>query len=229
MTLEEAMKKRHMVRKYTDKPLPADVIKLLNDRVEADNKKYNLTIQLAVNDSSAFHAVIKLLLAKGVKNYFVLAGPNTPDLDEKLGYCGADLMLYAQTLGLNTWWVGGTFNRKKLNAAAGENKVIGVIAVGYGASQGTPHKSKAYEDIAVYEGKTPEWFYKGVEAVLLAPTALNKQAFQVTGSDTKVQITCSNGKFSGADLGLAKYHFELGAGIKNFQWDNDSQASKIRD
>ncbi len=221
MTMEEAMKKRHTVRKYTDISLESDVTEQLIHRIEENNDKFHLTIRLNTNDTSAFNALIKLFLAKGVKNYFVLSGPDSPNLDEKLGYCGADLMLYAQTLGLNTWWVGGTFNRKKLNEKAGKNKVIGIIAVGYGTNQGTAHKSKSYEDIASYDGKAPEWFRKGVEAVLLAPTALNKQAFSIKGYDRYVKITCDNGIFTGADLGLAKYHFELGAGMENFQWDTD--------
>lgn len=220
MTMEEAMKKRHTVRKYLDKPLPADVINLLNSRIEENNRRYNLAIKLHTNDSSAFGVVIKLVLAKGVRNYFVLAGPDTDNLDEKLGYSSADLMLYAQTLGLNTWWVGGTFNRRKVNAKAGEHKAIGVVAVGYGATEGVPHKSKVYEDIAAYEGETPEWFYRGVEAALLAPTALNRQAFHVLGMGDAVNITCDNGVFSGADLGIVKYHFELGAGAGNFYWDH---------
>lgn len=219
MTMKEAMAARHTVRKYTDRPIPGKIISLLNERIAENNKKYQLAVKLNTNDSSAFPAVIKLVLARGVKNYFILAGPDEPELDEKLGYSGGDLMLYAQTLGLNTWWVGGTFRRNKLNAAAGNDKVLGVIAVGYGVNQGEPHKSKAPKDVAVYEGRMPEWFAAGVDAALLAPTALNKQAFSIQGTRNKVKITCENGAFSGADLGLVKYHFELGAGKENFQWE----------
>lgn len=129
-------------------------------------------------------------------------------------------MLHAQMLGLNTWWVGGTFNRGKLNADAKGNKVIGVIAVGYGVTQGKPHKSKSYHDVAIYEGNEPKWFQAGAEAALLAPTALNKQAFVINGKENKVKIFCDNGIFTGADLGLLKYHFELGAGKENFEWAN---------
>lgn len=219
MTMKDAMAARHTVRKYTDRPIPGKIISLLNERIAENNRKFQLVMKLNTNDASAFPAVIKLVLAKGVRNYIVLAGPDTPELDEKLGYAGADLMLYAQTLGLNSWWVGGTFNRNKLKAAAGRNKVIGVIAAGYGASQGTPHKSKKPEDTAVYEGETPNWFRAGVDAALLAPTALNKQAFSIRGTGSKVKITCENGIFSNTDLGIVKYHFELGAGIENFQWE----------
>lgn len=221
MTMKEAMKARHMVRKYTNKPIPEEIIQSLNIRIAENNTKHHLAIQLNINDTSAFNALIKLILAKGVHHYFVLAGPDVPDLDEKLGYCGADLMLYAQTLGLNTWWVGGTFNRNKLNAEAGNNKVIGVIAIGYGVTQGTPHKTKKFEEVAVYNGDCPAWFKAGVEAALLAPTALNKQAFSIRGNHNHVKITCDNGIFSGADLGLVKYHFELGAGTENFCWEKD--------
>lgn len=56
-------------------------------------------MELKTEDSSAFNAVIKLVLAKGVRNFFIMAGKDAPDLDERLGYCGAGLMLYAQTLG----------------------------------------------------------------------------------------------------------------------------------
>ena len=110
MTLQEAMKARHMVRKYTDKEIPADIVAKLNERVKQNNEQYGLSIKLMINDGSAVPGVIKLILAKGVNNFFIMAGPK--GADERLGYCGADLMLYAQTLGLNTWWVGGTFNRK---------------------------------------------------------------------------------------------------------------------
>lgn len=218
MTMKEAMGKRHMVRKYTEKPIPEELVKLLRARAEEQNEKYRLAIKLMTNDTDAFGTVIKLLLAKGVKNYFIMAGTDAPDVDERLGYCGADIMLYAQTLGLNTWWVGGTFNRKKMSEAAPGEKVIGVIAVGYGATQGTLHKMKKPEEVSAYEGDVPEWFRTGVEAALLAPTALAKQAFFIKGRGRKVSVACDNGIFSGADTGLVKYHFELGAGSGNFEW-----------
>lgn len=61
-----------------------------------------------------------------MNNYIALAGEETPDFDEKIGYCSADIMLYAQTLGLNTWWVGGTFNRRRSSQVktSGRNQFI---------------------------------------------------------------------------------------------------------
>lgn len=218
MDLKEAMDQRHMVRKYTNKPIPAEIVKQLNDCAERMNEIYGTSIALKTDDTRAFNALIKLILAKGVRNYFIMAGKDTPDLDERLGYCGAELMLYAQTLGLNTWWVGGTFNRKLMTEISSGNRVVGVIAVGYGQNQGVPHKSKTAEQVSRYDGDAPEWFRQGINGALLAPTALAKQAFVITGSGEKVSIKCDNGIFTGVDTGLVKYHFELGAGKTNFEW-----------
>jgi len=220
MTIKEAIKQRHMVRKYTDKKIPVDLVELLNARIEENNKKYGLNLKLVIGNADGIAGIAKLLLAKEVNNYFVLAGTDTPDLDEKLGYCGADLILYAQTLGLNTWWVGGMYNGNgaKKNLENQNVRVNGVIAVGYGQTQGVQHKMKTAEEISSYNGTAPQWFLDGVEALLHAPTALNKMAFTVQGDGNKVSITCSSGHFAGIDLGIGKYHFEVGAGADNFEW-----------
>lgn len=220
MTLEEAMRTRHTVRRYADRKLPGDVLEGLRDRIRDNNEKYGLAMSLVTENTEAFGPALRLFLAKGVRNYLVLAGKDLPGLDEKIGYCGTDVMLFAQTLGLNSWWVGGTYSRKGVgrNAAPEAEKILGLIALGYGVSQGVPHKSKKPEDVAAYEGPAPEWFVKGTEALLLAPTALNKQDFTLRGEGRRVSLACDNGTFSGVDLGIGKYHFELGAGKENFDW-----------
>ena len=221
MTMKEAMHTRHMVRSYTNSPIPQTLVSQLQARIVRNNATYQLAMKLVTERTDAFQAVIKLVLAKGVRNYIILAGQDSAGLEERLGYCGADLMLYAQTLGLNTWWVGGTFRRKGVQKhISGDQKIAGIIAVGYGTTQGVPHKSKKPEDISTYRGVAPEWFKDGVDAVLLAPTALNKQAFSITGDGSLVSMACHNGIFSDIDLGIGKYHFELGAGTEHFHWDN---------
>ncbi len=216
MDLKEAMQQRHMVRKYTDRKIPADIVEKLNGRVKQNNEQYGLSIRLMTNDKSAVPGVIKLILAKGVNNFFIMAGPE--GADEMCGYCGADLMLYAQTLGLNTWWVGGTYNRKGAAEKSEGATPVGIIAVGYGQTQGVPHKTKTVEQVSSYAGDVPDWFKEGVAAALLAPTALAKQAFVINGDGNKVHIDCNNGIFTGVDTGLVKYHFELGAGKDHFKW-----------
>ena len=197
--MKQAMQQRHTVRKFTSEPLSPELISQLNDRVRANNERLGLAISLKVGDES------------------VLAGSDGPGLDEDLGYASADLMLFAQTLGLNTWWIGGTFSRKNVERAVPGKKVIGIVAVGFGATPGVAHKSKTAPEVSSYEGLEPQWFADGVQAALLAPTALNKQCFRIAGAGNKVSISENGGAFSGADIGIVKYHFELGAGNR-FEW-----------
>ena len=220
MTIKDAIKERHMVRKYTDKPIPAELVEKLNARIAKNNQIHGLSLKLVTGNSDGIGGMAKMLLTKSVHSYIVLAGKDRADLDEKLGYCGADLCLYAQTLGLNTWWVGGMFNGKGAmkHLETKDVRINGVIAIGYGQTQGVPHKSKTAAEISQYNGTVPQWFLDGVEALLCAPTALNKQPYMVNGDGDRVSITAGEGHFAGIDLGIGKYHFEVGAGKENFEW-----------
>ena len=137
------------------------------------------------------------------------------DLDEKVGYYGEKLVLFAQELGLNTCWA-GIFSRKKIPVAIddGERLIIS-IAIGYGENQGQNHKSKHVDQISHSVGEQPEWFENGVEMTLLAPTAMNQQKFMIElNEDESVEFTDKGGFFSKVDLGIVKCHFEIGSGRK---------------
>lgn len=216
------MEKRHTVRKYLDKPLDMDLIGLLNDRIERNNCVYNLTFKLITNNSDGLSSLARLMSNNSVQNYIILAGKDNSDLDKKIGYCGADLILYAQSLGLNTWWCGGMFNGKNALKHL-DNKAVrvnGVIAIGYGKTQGVPHKSKTAGQVSHFKGDAPGWFKSGIKALLLAPSALNRQPYIVNGEGNRVSLKVKNGTFSQVDLGIGKYFFELGAGKSNFEWED---------
>lgn len=215
MDFKEAMKKRHVVRRYRDVELDLETVSLLKKRIEDDNEKYQVHVKLETGDSSALNLMGKLT-SRNADNYFIMAGKESADLNERLGYVGADLMLYAQTLGLNTWWIGGTFSKKAIEGKVPSQKVIGIIVVGYGATAGKQHSQKDVEAVSSYEGEVPEWFTAGVNAALLAPTAFGRQNFLISGKGRSVALKCDT---CGEDFGLVKYHFELGAGKENFEWE----------
>ena len=214
------IEKRHTVRKYLDRPLDMDLVDLLKDRIKQNNELYDLTFKLVTNESDGLSSLARFMSNNSVQNYIILAGKECSSLDEKIGYCGADLILYAQSLGLNTWWCGGMFNGKNaLKHLDDKNvRVNGVIAIGYGKTQGVPHKSKKAEQISHYKGNAPDWFNAGIQALLLAPSALNRQPYIVNGAGNKVSFKVKSGFLSQVDLGIGKYFFELGAGKSNFEW-----------
>ena len=120
-------------------------------------------------------------------------------------------MLYAQSIGLNTCWA-GTFNRKNIAADIGsEEKLVIVIAIGYGANQGKQHKSKTPDQVTAGKTDRPYWFNYGVEMALLAPTAVNQQKFEISYENGEASIRDKGGISSKVDLGIVKYHFEAGS------------------
>ena len=84
--------------------------------------------------------------------------------------------------------------------------------------QGVEHKSKSAEVVSNISDSTPKWFNDGVRAALLAPTAMNQQKFTLTYADGKVVAKAGFGFYTKLDLGIVKYHFEIGAGKENFEW-----------
>lgn len=228
MTEYEAMLARHSVRQYLDEPLEQDVVDRLQEAVRQANEEGGLHIQLVTDEPEAFAGGLAHYgKFRGVRNYLALCGPKNDRAEELAGYYGERLVLLAQQLGLNTCWVALTFSKKKARyeLAEGERLII-VIALGYGTTQGVAHKSKPVARVARAKGPVPDWFAEGIAAALLAPTALNQQKFRFTLLDKTnpatgkalVKVATRIGPQVLIDLGIAMYHFELGAGRDNFAW-----------
>ncbi|WP_419498452.1 nitroreductase family protein, partial [Adlercreutzia equolifaciens] len=184
----------------------------------------NLNIQLVLDEPRAFTGFkARLVNFTNVRNYLALVGPECKELDGIVGYYGEQLVLLAQSLGLNSCWVGGTYKvvNRAYNVDLGQ-KLAAVVALGYGATQGVPHRSKAPQEVAPGYDGAPEWFKRGVDAALLAPTALNQQKFSFALADEEdvpmVRASTRRGAFTQMDLGIAQCHFEIGAGNALYRW-----------
>ena len=223
MTLQEAIIARHSVRKYTDRPIEAESVIALEEKIQEANALGGLHIQFVREEPRAFSSGIwQYGSFSGVRNYFVMAAPQGKEYEERIGYFGEQIVLEAQTLGLNTCWVGLTY--KQISDAytlpPGE-KVHCVIAVGHGESDGVPHRSKPIDKFCKVSGDMPLWFRHGMQAAVLAPTAINQQKFEfILRDDGKVEARTrfSFNDYIHIDLGIVKCHFELGAGLNNFEW-----------
>lgn len=219
MTIQEAILARHSVRQFTNQPLSTAQVEALNQQIAHSNTAKGLHMQLVTNEPKAFSGILsKFLRFSGAMNYIAMVGRESPYLQENLGYEGEKLVLLAQTLGLNTCWVGGTFSRNRNVRVDNGELYVAVIAIGHGLTQGRQHKSKPIESFANVEGK-PDWFRRGVEGAMLGPSAMNMQNFHFElKADGTVKATAKPKAFAGLDLGIAKLHFELGAGKENFNW-----------
>ena len=222
MELMDAVRSRHAVRRYTSQKIEGETLHSLEAEIDRCNRESGLRMQLITDEPEAFSGFMahygKFV---NVRNYIALVGKRGDGLEEKAGYYGERVVLRAQQLGLNTCWVALTFRKgkSKCQAAPGE-KLVCVIAVGYGATQGLPHKNKPMEALCRMDERPPDWFQKGMEAALLAPTATNQQRFRITLSSGKVAARATGGFYSRVDLGIVKSHFEIGAGRENVVWES---------
>lgn len=215
MDILQIMQSRHSVRQYADRAIEQDKRQQLDGLTAALNNEAGLNIQIIYDEPNCFNSFMaRYGKFSGVSNYIALVGKKSADLDEKLGYCGEQLVLKAQELGLNTCWVALTHGKSKAAIGKGEKQVC-LIALGYGATCGMEHKNKPLHKISNCTDSSPEWFAKGVNAALLAPTAMNQQKFYFElQADGSVKVKCGSGFYTKLDLGIAKYHFESVSNVK---------------
>ena len=209
MEILEIMKNRHSVRQYKDQAIEESKRAELNSYIEEVNKESNLSIQIFYDEPKCFDSFMahygKFV---NVKNYIAIVG-NKND-QEKTGYYGEKIVLKCQEMGLNTCWVAMTHGKSQTKINKGQKQLI-LISLGYGETQGVAHKSKSIDELG-HADKEVEWFKTGMEAVSLAPTAMNQQKFLFELKNDIVTAKSLGGFYSKIDLGIAKYHFEAVTG-----------------
>lgn len=223
MTKLEALRNRHSVRKYQNRPLEDNVVKALQDEITKLNREGDLHMQLVLNEYMAFRGFLSYGTFSNVSNYVMVVGKKSDSLEYRSGYYGEKLVIYAQSIGLNTCFVGLTY--KKVTGAfevGSDEKVVLCIAIGYGEADGYKnHKVKRPDQVSNISADSPEWFKKGVDTALMAPTAINQQKFYfeyVSPDKVKPLRGSSLVGYTKIDLGIAMYNFEVGAGLNNFSW-----------
>jgi len=242
MDLRAAIEARHSVRKYTDQPIVGTVAEELQAFVDECNAESGLALQLILDESKTGSGILGRIAFKGARNCLALSGPDGDDLDERCGYYGQRVVLRAVQLGLGTCWFGGGRKKALMAAESGQRRVM-IVTLGYPADPGKPHRSRPLAELYRVEDTTaraaPDWFMNGVRAAQLAPTARNQQKFCFTlladpetasaasssaatvdaaGAVAQVKAETSGGLFAGVNLGIVKYHFEVGAGRDSFAW-----------
>lgn len=235
--LLEAAQNRHSVRQFVDRPIDSTLVAQLAELIARINTESGLHIQLITNEPLAFSTGLAKLgnltrygRFEGCSNYLVVAGnTNINHLDEVVGYYGEQVVLYAQALGLNTCWAGLTYATVPHTFALdADEKVICYIALGYGTNQGRQHTMRDRAQLSNCREDDPEWFVRGVEMAMLAPTAVNQQKYYIHGErDAEGRLTgvvrlqakgLSLNRYKHVDLGIVRYHFELGAQPEHFRW-----------
>lgn len=213
MTIQEAIRARHSVRAYREESIGADTRRQLDDYISKINGESGLHIFVRYGDREGFDSRLAHYGSfRNVANYIVLAGKKGEDFEQRCGYYGEKAVLFAQQLGLNTCWAALTFNKKAVRALIPDAETLCmVIALGYGQSQGNARRSKKAADVT--ETGFPADLLPGVEAALLAPTAVNQQKFFFFMEDGEPTVKVKGlGSYSKVDLGIVACHFDAVTG-----------------
>jgi len=211
----DCMKARHSVRQYTDRKIEDVKRKELQALLDGCNDESGLHMQIFFDEPKCFDSFMAHYgKFSGVSDYIALVGRKGPDLEETTGFYGEKLVLAAQKMGLNTCWVALTHGRSQAVIAKNEAQTC-LIALGYGAVQGVAHANRPLAEVCNCAADMPEWFAQGMEAVMLAPTAVDQQKFYFTLAGDKVAAAVKgSGFYTKVDLGIVKYHFEAVTGRK---------------
>ena len=205
---------RHSVRQYKNMPIEAEKREILDKLCEEVNAESGLNIQMIYDEPKCFNSFMAHYgRFSGVGNYISIVGKKSQENDEKAGYYGEKLVIKAQELGLNTCWVAMTHGKSKAVVGKDEKEII-IISLGYGETQGVPHKDKELSKLAKVSDDDPAWYKDGVKGAMLAPTAVNQQKFYVERVGEEAKITAPSGMMTKLDLGIVKHDFEFASGHK---------------
>ena len=236
MTLLEAIPSRTSCREFMPEPLTPTQRRQLGKTIDQCCRRSGLRFALVCDDPSPFSSFPKASgRIRGARNYLLLAGDaGDPELEEKCGYYGEEIVLTAAAMGLGSCWTGGTYDREScLRHLREGEELVCIAAIGSPASPQNLKKArnrKGFEDLAPECGDIPAWFSGGIDAVRYAPSAMNRQGYRFSFRNGSARVRLSGaGSFALVDLGIAKRHFELGAHGGEWTWGDGGVFRKSRE
>lgn len=237
LSMKKAVEARKSVREFPeDKPLFDSKIEMIQGWIKRVNEESGLNAEFITDGNIAINPEIYTRFV-GPKSLIVMKGAASDEnLEEKVGYFGEELVLKCVSKGFGTCWVGGSFDKSVIEVPEGE-KLVCVIAVGNTKDEKNPpvetrDRKPVNERINANE-EYPKWVYYGAEAVQAAPSTMNSQRPMINYNNGKTTMSVElpeNDEMNAlylVDLGIAKKHFEIGAGCGTFDFGNGGVFNKI--
>ncbi len=237
--IDALVRGRRSVRTFEARPVnQQDLEQLCAFLAEAENP-YGLPVEFKLLDGSKQ----KLSCPVVVGTDLFVGGKlkQSPYFNEAFGYSFELLVLYAQSMGLGTVWVGGTMDRAAFEHAmelAGDEIMPCMSPLGYPAKKMSVRETMMRKGVKADERMPFETlFFDGsfatpltrekagllchpLEMVRLAPSAVNRQPWRIVLTDDAAHFYLKRSKgFSSStidmqkiDMGIALCHFDLAAG-----------------
>lgn len=237
--IAEHIKTRRSVRTFDGRTLDEDTkAKLLTFMKDIKNP-FGIPVEFKFLDAKKDGLTCPVV--SGTELYIGGKIKNVPNASVAFGYSFETLVLYAQSLGVGTVWLGGTMNRSAFEQAMelGEDEMMPCATpIGYTSKKMSLRENMMRKAIKADE-RLPfeDLFFDGsfdtpltkekagklaepLEMVRLAPSAVNKQPWRVVVSDNTAHFYLKRSKGFGhegksdmqmIDMGIALCHFALTA------------------
>ncbi|MBU3110206.1 nitroreductase family protein [Clostridium lacusfryxellense] len=241
----ELIKMRTSSRSYDQKNIESIKLKKLKDYITKINEETKLRVRFIFTQSNDND----VKQVKKMGTYGVISGANSfiigiLDKEEKdaleFGYLFEKIVLFATDLGLQTCWLGGTFNKSNFeqNMSLLDNEFIPIVSP-VGIKKEKPRVFESAMRALVGANKRKPWselffvadslaplnedsagqYAVPLEMVRLGPSASNKQPWRIIKEENTYHFYLSRTKGYGVtgydmqknDIGIAKCHFELSA------------------
>ena len=237
--IEQLVRGRRSVRTFDGRELrPEDLKKFSSVMAELKNP-YDIPVQCKLLDGK--RQSLKCPVVSGTDLYVGVKVKRLPHMEEAFGYSMELLVLYAQSLGVGTVWVGGTMDRAAFERAMEleADEVMpcmsplgypakklslkeSIMRKGIKADSRAPFETLFFDgafDVPLTQERAGSLAYP-LELVRWAPSAVNKQPWRVVVQDHTAHFYLKHGKnfvsekvgdMQKIDMGIALCHFALAA------------------
>lgn len=237
--LEKVIRSRRSVRTFDGRELKPEDRDKLSAFIKGIENPYGIPVGFRFLDGKT--QPLSCPVVTGTQLYLGAKARRVPHVEEAFGYSFEQLVLYAQSLGIGTVWVGGTMDRAAFERAMelqtdemmpcmspigypAEKMSLreGMMRTGIKADKRTPFEKLFFEE-AFGRPLTPEkagrlaW---PLEMVRWAPSAVNKQPWRAVLDKSGVHfylkqskgfVSEAVGNMQKIDMGIALCHFALAA------------------
>ncbi len=233
----ELAKTRRSVRTFDEKPIDENLLEQLKVFANEVANPYNIPVRFEFLDAKSNNLSSPVLTGENM--YITAVVDKGQYAEEAYGYSFEALLMKAHELGLGTVWIGGTMPRGRFEEASNlsENQImpcvspIGYIAKSMSMKEGLMRKGvkadKRFDFDKLFfngsfdkglseEDATGLGVKNALEAVRVAPSAVNKQPWRVVIGDNVAHFYIKHDKgyvtenydLQKIDLGIGMYHFE---------------------
>ena len=238
MSYSEMIRSRRSVRTFDGRSITPDVLQKILEYAQNAGNPYNIPIEWRILNAGSDGVSSAVIV--GTDTFIAGKLKRAEHAEEAFGYSFEKVVLYAQSLGIGTTWIGGTMNRAAFEKAVqlGTDEVMPCVSpLGYPAEKMSVRETMMRAGIkADTRSGFSELFFDGsfdkplepesagelslpLEIVQLAPSAVNRQPWRVVIDGNKVHfyekrsrgyVDKTGWDMQKIDIGIAMCHFVCG-------------------